>query len=64
MKNTTPDTSLHLLAHEELQRLAREELARELTDRELRLIADQLQHGDTAIHAIETMIHAHMHDHA
>jgi hypothetical protein len=46
-------------AQEELQRLAREELGRSLTNQELHAMADQLMHGMPPTQAFDSFIQSH-----
>lgn len=57
MKKTNPDLTLHLIAHEELQRMAREEMGRSLTEQELHTML--LQHDAATAQALDLELFMH-----
>jgi hypothetical protein len=52
MKNSLSDLELHRIAHDDLQRLAREELGRSLTGAEIHAMQEQLREGMHAADAL------------
>jgi hypothetical protein len=59
MKNHDSSSDSHHLVHEELQRMAREELGRSLTEQELHAMAERLMHGTSPHQAFDLFIDPH-----
>jgi hypothetical protein len=60
MKNMNPNDDIHEIAHEELQRMAREELSRPLSGEEMRAAMEALHQGVPATDFFDHLLH-HMH---
>ena len=64
MNNRDNETTVIRIAHENLERLAREEFGRSLTDREMRIATEHMLDGESAQQAIDMLFHSSLHYHA
>ena len=63
MKKIDPISSVHQIAHDEFQRMAREHMDRTFTEQELNAIAESLRHAAPSTDAI-ALLHQLHHGHA